>query len=62
MEGTVGNAGGAPSWTLYGICDGHTGLTAALYVRDNLWRVLRAMLPRTSMPDYRSTGEIGAIS
>eukprot|EP00803_Ostreobium_quekettii_P006997 evm.model.scf_65.4 EVM.evm.TU.scf_65.4 scf_65:25408-30186(-) len=38
---------GAPSWSLYCICDGHRGAGAAKYVKRHLWSALAPLLPRT---------------
>eukprot|EP00803_Ostreobium_quekettii_P008038 evm.model.scf_1092.2 EVM.evm.TU.scf_1092.2 scf_1092:26450-31189(-) len=47
-------AKGGPSWSMYCVCDGHTGVTAAHYVRDALCPVLGALLPDTPLPPYGS--------
>ena len=56
QEGMVLAAGG-PSWSLYATCDGHAGVAAARYVRDNLWEVLGPLLPTKAPPSYKSDGE-----
>lgn len=38
---------GAPTWSLYCICDGHRGAGAAKYVKRHLWSALAPLLPRT---------------
>ncbi|CAD7701096.1 unnamed protein product [Ostreobium quekettii] len=52
----LSSAEAGPSWSLYCVCAGHGGVEAANYVRDGLWRELRALLPRQAMPEREGDG------
>lgn len=40
-----------PAWSLYCVCDGHTGVGAADFVKDNLWNSLAPLLPKCPLPE-----------
>ncbi|CAD7695833.1 unnamed protein product [Ostreobium quekettii] len=58
-EGLTKEAGG-PTWSLYGICDGHGGAVAANYVTGNMWRALRPRLP-AAPPNHASAEDFDAF-
>jgi len=44
-------------WSVYAICDGHNGTSAAKFVRKNLPKALARLLPSDNPPSPKSEGK-----